>query len=406
MRIGIFTDTYLPYINGVSTSIYSLKQALEAKGHQVFLVTVNPENMKYKYENNGKIIRIPGFPVPIYDYRLAAIYPIRVIRRIKKWKLDVIHSHTEFGVGTFARLLAKQLNIPLVHTYHTMYEDYIHYITKGYFNKSSKKLLEYLTLFYCDTTANELIVPTKKTWDLFKEKYKLDKNIYIIPTGMPIERFYKENTNAQEVDNLKKKLNINKDDFVLLFVGRLGKEKSVDFLIDAHKSLIKSIPNVKLIIVGDGPEKDEFIDMVKKNNLESCVKFTGMVPWDKIPNYYQIANLFVTASTTETQGLTLIEAMASGKPPVCIDDESFKIVVVDDLNGKIFKTKNDYKKIIIGLYNDKSKLKKLSKQARLNAELHGSKHFADQVLDVYKHAIDNKKGRFGLVSTVLKRIRK
>ena len=144
MRIGLFTDTYLPYINGVSTSIYSLKQALEAKGHQVFLVTVNPENMKYKYENNGKIIRLPGVPLPIYDYRLTGIYPIRVINKIKKWKLDVIHSHTEFGVGTFARLISKQFNIPLVHTYHTMYEDYIHYITKGYFNKSSKKLVEYL----------------------------------------------------------------------------------------------------------------------------------------------------------------------------------------------------------------------------------------------------------------------
>ena len=295
MRIGIFTDTYLPYINGVSTSIYSLKQALETKGHQVFLVTVNPENMKYKYENNGKIIRLPGLPVGIYDYRLTGIYPIRVINRIKKWKLDVIHSHTEFGVGTFARLIAKQLNIPLVHTYHTMYEDYIHYITKGYFNKSSKKLLEYLTLFYCDTTANELIVPTKKTWDLFKEKYKLDKNIYIIPTGMPIERFYKENTNVYEIEKIKKELDIKKDDFVLLFVGRLGKEKNVDFLIDAHKSLIKSIPNAKLIIIGDGPERDEFKDMVKRNKLESCVKFTGMVPWEKIPNYYQVANIFVTA---------------------------------------------------------------------------------------------------------------
>ena len=137
MRIGIFTDTYPPYINGVSTSISMLERALKKKGHQVFIVTVNPENMTYKYEKN--IIRIPGIPTGIYDYRLTGIYPVRAIKTIKKWNLDVIHSHTEFGIGTFARIIAKQLNIPLVHTYHTMYEDYVHYITKGYFNDTSKK---------------------------------------------------------------------------------------------------------------------------------------------------------------------------------------------------------------------------------------------------------------------------
>ena len=119
MRIGLFTDTYPPYINGVSTSIAMLQNALEKQGHEVFIVTVNAEKMKY--ENEEKVIRIPGIPIGIYDYRLTGIYPLRAIEKIRKWNLDVIHSHTEFGVGTFARLIAKQLNIPLVHTCHTMY---------------------------------------------------------------------------------------------------------------------------------------------------------------------------------------------------------------------------------------------------------------------------------------------
>ena len=126
MRIGIFTDTYPPYINGVSTSVIMLQKALEKKGNEVFIVTVNADNMSYKYENENKIIRIPGIPIGIFDYRLTGIYPLRAIEKIKKWNLDIIHSHTEFGVGTFARIIAKQLNIPLVHTYHTMYEDYVH----------------------------------------------------------------------------------------------------------------------------------------------------------------------------------------------------------------------------------------------------------------------------------------
>ena len=167
MRVGIFTDTYTPFINGVTTSVLMLKKGLERQGHTVYIVTVSPDTLKYKYEENGKVIRIPGVPTWIYDYRLTGIYPLRAIKRIKKWKLDVIHSQTEFGIGTFARIIAKQLNIPLVHTYHTMYEDYVHYVTKGLFDKSSKKIVEYLTLFYCDKTITELIVPTKKAYELF-----------------------------------------------------------------------------------------------------------------------------------------------------------------------------------------------------------------------------------------------
>ena len=129
MRVGIFTDTYTPFINGVTTSVLMLKKGLEKKGHTVYIVTVNDKTLKYKLEENGKVLRVPGIPIGIYDYRLSGIYPIKAINMIKKWKLDVIHSQTEFSIGTFARIIAKQLNIPLVHTYHTMYEDYIHYIT-------------------------------------------------------------------------------------------------------------------------------------------------------------------------------------------------------------------------------------------------------------------------------------
>ena len=231
MRIGIFTDTYPPYINGVSTSISMLEKALIEEGHEVFIVTVNPENMSYKYEEDERIIRIPGIPIGIYDYRLTGIYPLRAINKIKKWNLDIIHSHTEFGVGTFARIIAKQLNIPLVHTYHTMYEDYVYYITKGYFDKSSKKIVEYLTKFYCDKTARELIVPSKKTYDLFKEKYKFDKEIHIVPTGMDTKRFSKDNFKKEEIANLKKELGIKKDEFIVLYVGRLAREKNIDLLL-------------------------------------------------------------------------------------------------------------------------------------------------------------------------------
>ena len=201
MRIGLFSDTYPPYINGVSTSVNMLKTALEKQGHQVFVVTTNNSTTKYKFEDNKKVLRVPGIPTGIYDYRLTGIYPVRAINIIKKWKLDIIHTHTEFGIGTFGRLFAKQFDIPLVHTYHTMYEDYIHYITKGYFKRSSQKIVEYLTNFYCDKTLDELIVPTKKTYDLFVQKYGFSRLVHIIPTGIEIERFYDENVNKKRSTN-------------------------------------------------------------------------------------------------------------------------------------------------------------------------------------------------------------
>ena len=389
MRIGIFTDTYIPFINGVTTSVLMLKGALEKKGHEVFIVTVNNEDLHYKYEDDDKIIRIPGVPIGIYDYRLTGIYPLKAINKIKKWNLDVIHSQTEFGIGTFARIIAKQFNIPLVHTYHTMYEDYIHYITKGYFKKSSKKLVEYFTLFYCDKTITELVVPTKKTYELFKKKYKVDRNIYIVPTGIDVERFYREN-NKVDVVKFRGELGLNKDDFVILFVGRIGREKNLDLLVSSMKSLIDVSKKIKLLVVGDGPDADIYKEYVKKNNISNNVIFTGKVSWDKVVSYYIISDVFATASTTETQGLTVIEAMAASLPVVCINDESFNTTVVNGLNGMIFNNRREYKRAIITLFNDRKLLSNLGRQARIESEMHSSKYFAEKLLDVYNIAIKNK----------------
>ena len=389
MRIGIFTDTYVPFINGVTTSVLMLKNALEKKGHIVYIVTVYNEDLHYKYENDDKIIRIPGVPTGIYDYRLTGIYPLRVINKIKNWNLDVIHSQTEFGVGTFARIIAKQFGIPLVHTYHTMYEDYIHYITKGYFKKSSRKLVEYFTLFYCDKTITELVVPTKKTYELFKDKYKVDRNIYIVPTGIEVEKFYRENNKIDELA-VRKKLGLSKDDFVILFVGRIGKEKNLDLLLSSMKSLMETSNKIKLLVVGDGPDAPTYKEYVKKNNIQDNVIFTGKVPWEQVITYYMISDVFATASTTETQGLTVIEAMAASLPVVCINDESFNTTVISGLNGIIFNNRREYKKAIINLYKDRDLLNKLSKQARIESEMHSSKYFAEKILDVYKIAIKNK----------------
>ncbi len=405
MRIGIFTETYSPYISGLVTSEVMLKKALEKLGHEVYVVTANLEDFHYRYDEEEHVLKIPGIPTGIYDSRLTSIYPVRAVNKIKSWNLDVIHSQTEFAIGTFARLLSKQLNIPLVHTYHTMYEDYIHYITKGYFNRSSKKIVEYLTLFYCDKTVSELIVPTKKTYDLFKEKYGVDRNIYIIPTGIEIERFYKDKIDSKKIDELRQKLGFNEDDFIGAFIGRLGQEKNVVFLLDVVKELKDKLPKFKFLLVGDGPDFDEYKKLIKKYHIEDRVVMTGKVPWEEVPYYYHLSNIFLTASHTETQGLTVIEAMASGSVPVCIKDESFENSIIDKEDGMIFNDKKECKDIIINFYNDRNLLNKISEQGIKNSEKFSSKYFAESVLKVYNKAIESKLSNTSFLERIVDKVK-
>ncbi len=405
MRIGIFTETYTPYISGLVTSEIMLKKGLEKLGHEVYVVTANLESFHYEYDEEERVLKVPGIPTGIYDSRLTSVYPLKAVNKIKSWNLDIIHSQTEFAIGTFARILAYQLDIPLVHTYHTMYEDYIHYITKGYFDKSSKKIVEYLTLFYCDKTATELIVPTKKTYDLFKEKYQVDRNIHIIPTGIELERFYTENIDKKKLASIKRKEKITKDDFIAIFIGRLAQEKNVVFLLDVMKDLVPSLPKLKLLIVGDGPDYDLYKEIIEKDHLENNVIMTGKVAWEEVPYYYHLSDIFLTASHTETQGLTVIEAMASSVVPICIDDESFKNTIIDGLNGRIFNNEKECKEIITELYNDSELTKKLSNQARINSDRFSAKYFAESVLDVYKYAIEHKKNRHSLINKFVDKVK-
>lgn len=389
MNIGLFTDSYPPYINGVSTSVYNLREALKKLGHTVYIVTVNDSIIKHEYDEKEKILRIPGIPIGIYDYRLSEIYPVSTVRIIKKWKLDVIHSHTEFGVGIFARILAKKFKIPLVHTYHTLYEDYTHYITHNHFNKLSKKIVKDLTKVYCVKTAKETIVPTDKIYKLFKEKYMITKNVSVIPSGIDIERFFEENVEQDKVERIKEKYGITKDDFTIIFVGRLAQEKNIEFLLNAQQKLIeKRINNIKLLIVGDGPDKENYINITRKLNIFDKVIFTGKIEQDKIQYYYQCADAFVTASNSETQGLTVIEAMAAGVVPICINDMAF----IDMLPKKsLFNNQNEYINRLITFSTDEELRKEYKVEIRKKAEEYSSNTYAQRVLNVYSGVLNGGK---------------
>lgn len=394
MRVGIFTESYPPLVNGVSTSILMLEHALTKLGHEVFIITVSDNKKDYVLENNGHILRLPSVNLAnCYDYKMTSVYPIKAVNMIKKMNLDVIHSNVEFTVGIFARVVSEQLSIPLVHTYHTNWEDYTHYITKNkkILDDICKKLLKYLVVFFEDKTVTELIVPSNKIYNLFKDKYKFTKNIHIIQTGIETSKFYKENFNQKDINSLRKKLGIKKKDFVVMTVSRLAKEKSVDKIINNHKELVKKYSNMKLLIVGDGPDIDKLKDEAKSLGVSDSVIFTGKVPLNDIPIYYQLGNVFVTASKSETQGLTVVEAISSSLPVVAVKDDSFVNSVIEDFNGFVFTDDEKYINSISKLYEDKDLYNRLSNQSRLLSADFSSEYFALKVLKVYETAIENYK---------------
>lgn len=408
MRVGIFTESYPPLVNGVSTSILMLEHALTKLGHEVFIITVSDNKKDYVLENNGHILRLPSVNLAnCYDYKMTSVYPIKAVNMIKKMDLDVIHSNVEFTVGIFARVVSEQLSIPLVHTYHTNWEDYTHYITKNkkILDDICKKLLKYLVVFFEDKTVTELIVPSNKIYNLFKDKYKFTKNIHIIQTGIETSKFYKENFNQKDINSLKKKLGIKKKDFVVMTVSRLAKEKSVDRIINNHKELVKKYSNMKLLIVGDGPDIDKLKDEAKSLGVSDSVIFTGKVPLSDIPIYYQLGNVFVTASKSETQGLTVVEAISSSLPVVAVKDDSFVNSVIEDFNGFVFTDDEKYINSISKLYEDKDLYNRLSNQSRLLSEDFSSEYFALKVLKVYETAIENyKKDNKKIINKIKKNI--
>lgn len=390
MKIGIFTDAYEPHISGVTTSIKMLKTALEKMHHEVFIVTANLDNNKFIYDDKNRIIYLPGIKTGIYETKLTGIYSKKAMKIIKNWHLDVIHSQTEFGIGYFSRIVAKKLNLPIVHTYHTLYEDYVHYVTHGHFNNLAKKLAIKITKYYCEKKCDELIVPTDKIKDLFINKYNISQPINVIPTGIDIDKFKLTQNIKKEIENIKKKYKIKDTDFIIGSVGRIAPEKSFDKLLYNIKEMIKVNTNIKVMLVGGGPDLDNLKELTKKLHLEDYIIFTDKVNYDLVPAYFNTFNVIVSFSKTETQGLTIIEGLAASKPTICIEDDSFKAMIEPNYNGYLFKNDNEFKDYIFKLMNDKKLYKDMSTNARNSTYKYSKEVFASEVLKVYHKAIEKK----------------
>lgn len=387
MRVGIFTDAYKPHISGVTTSISLLKETLEEMGHFVFIVTANLENNTFNYNEKDKIISIPGIKTGIYNTKLTNIYSNKAMKIIKEWNLDIIHSQTEFGIGAFSRIVSKKLNIPVVHTYHTLYDDYVHYVTHGYFDNTARKVVSKLTKYYCEKSCSEVIVPTDKIKELFINKYNITNNIHVIPTGIDLNKFNVNKGIKDEVKKIKSKYKINNNDFIIGTIGRIAQEKNLELLIINVKNLIDINSNIKLMMVGDGPELDNLKKLVNKLQIKKNVIFTGNVDYELIPAYYNTCDCIASFSTSETQGLTIIEGLAAGKPTICINDDSFKEVIENGYNGYLFDDNSEFEKDIINLINNTDLYKTMAINAKNSTHRFSKEVFASEVLKVYHKAI-------------------
>lgn len=389
LRIGLFTDVYYPFISGVVVAVDTLRKALEEQGHKVYIISINNDLKNNKYIKKGNCIKIPGTPIGVMDFSFRFTYPYKSIKYIKDLKLDLIHSHTEFSMGMFAKSIAKKLNIPMVQTFHTLYEDGINYITKGYFPKTSKGILKMYMKTFFNNTIKEVIVPTDKTKDFLKQRYHLKQNINIIPNGIDTKKFDYKKISKKDILKLKKLYRINDNDFVVSWIGRLGYEKRVDYLIDGFKYVVKNKKNVKLLIVGTGPEEKKLKELVTKLNLDNYVIFTGRIDYEQINRYYNLSNVILSASHFETQGLTLIEAFAASVPVVVIDDKSFTPIVKNRYNGMIFKTKKEYAKCIEYLIDNKNEYEKMKENAYNFSNNFSLATFANKIISVYERVLDD-----------------
>lgn len=388
MRIGIFTDTYHPDINGVVTSIKMLEQEMKKRGHEVFIFSPT----KHEPTENQNLYMLKSIPLLLakkYNYRIATFYSRTMAKQIKELNLDVIHTQSEFSLGHFAKIISRKFNIPFVHTYHTMWEDYVHYIVpiKGGRNIYPKKFCRRFSKTFVSKT-DAIISPSKKTEKYLKYRCKIkNKDIFIVPTGINLEPFKKENFTTEMKEKLKNKIGLKKEDKVILFVGRIAEEKSIDVLIKGMPEILKKEPNAKLVIVGDGPSVNTLKELSKNLKVDKNVIFTGRQSWEEIAIFYNIGDVFVNASTTETQGLTFIEAMGAEIPVCAKYDTNLDGIIKHNETGIFFHVDKEYPKAVLKLLQNKELCKKLSKKGLEKAEKYSVKYFGENLENIYEFAI-------------------
>lgn len=382
MRIGVFTDSYKPYTSGVVTSISTFKEELIGLGHQIYIFAPSYPNF---YEEEDKVYRFFSLPSPTNrDFTLAIPVHPGLNLTVKKLNLDLIHVHSPFTMGRVGLHYARKYKIPILFTYHTMYDQYIHYVPVA------QDLAKEVTIKYSNNFCNHcnhIIVPSSEVKDML-DNYQIRTPISVIPTGVPVERLKNGERNW-----LQENYKIPANNQVLLFVGRLTKEKNLEFLIQAFKKVKEVLPDTTLVLTAQGPLEADLKELAVKLelSLSTDVIFTGALPFESLVNVYHSADLFVFSSVTETQGLVLIEAMAAGLPVVAVRASGVNDMVDDGVNGILTDCDQDeFARAINLVMSDDELYQKLHRNALKKAQSLSSTNMALKLEGVYKKLAGNK----------------
>jgi len=364
-------------VNGVVTSTMNLYNELRKQGHDVRILTLSSNGKSYINDN---VYFLKSIAIKVYPgARIGATIKDTLIKDIIQWKPDIVHSQTEFTTLIYARYIVKKLSIPHVHTYHTMYEDYLKYlfkgklITKENLRKIVKRILNKVDL---------VITPTIKVKETLIS-YGVYTHISVVPTGIDLSRFMVDLLDAEK-EKLKEKLHIQKEDKVIVYVGRIGEEKNIEEVINNFAELAKVDQKVKLVIVGGGPYLEILRKVALENKVDDKIIFTGMIGPTDIYKYYKVGDVFVTASTSETQGLTYIEALSCGVPVLCKYDQCIDNVIINDHNGFAYNTKDEFVEEALKILNDAAYRNELSQNAISKAKEFSKEVFGNKICKQYE----------------------
>ena len=390
MKILITADCYTPTINGVVTSILNLETELRRLGHDVKILCPSENFHSSESEN---VYRIGSVGVGrIYSGARAALRISQShLQKLIDWKPDIIHSQSEFSSFIMAKRIAAEVNCPIVHTYHTVYENYTHYFSPS-ITLGRKAVILMTKRILRHTKA--VIAPSQKIERLLKD-YGIAQPIKVIPTGLRLKKFSDE-ISVNIINELKAKLGIPLKSRVLITVGRAAKEKNIDELIRYFKRL--DIENTVFVIVGGGPYLDALKDLAYAENISDKMIFTGAVEPENIAAYYRLGDIFLSASQSETQGLTYIEALASGLPAVCRRDDCLNDVITNGKNGGQYTDFKEFSELIrTFLFNDEL-YKSMSEKAVQTAQKYSAEKFAKDVETVYMEILE-KRNHYEITNT-------
>lgn len=379
MKILITTDLYTTATNGVVTSVRNLMDELTKKGHEIRVLTVSENLKSHKGENIYYIKSLPlGVIYP--DVRMPiSHHHHRFIQELIDWKPDLIHSQCEFFSYQFAQYISRKTAAPIVHTYHTLYEQYVTYIFPSQrigaylVGKLSKHRLR---------KAEAIVAPTAKVETVLKN-YGLHNPIHIVPSGIALEQ-HKQRITEEERNRKRSELGIPENALVLLNLGRLGSEKNLTELIELFSIARLHNSNLILMIVGDGPARKELEETADNLGVRDFVIFTGMVAPEEVYTYYQLGDVFVSASTSETQGLTYLEAAANGLPLLCRKDPCLDGVLVEGRNGWEYEAEEEFCDIIDAILSNPEWCQRAGTQSEQIAAAFDKSCFADKIEDIYE----------------------